>query len=87
MHGLEHEVRAAVTMLLELDIVKVSPVRTVIWQTLSSLAVLPPRDPLPDRARQRASRVYQWQEERQNQQDHDPEYVAITAAYYSASAK
>lgn len=51
MHGLEHEVRAAVNMLLELDIVKVRVALTPEPQRPPFNIVsieLPSRDPLPD---------------------------------------
>jgi hypothetical protein len=60
MHGLEHEVRNAVTLIMELDIVKVCP--SPGQRIMPNLILTPPglssRDSLPDRARQRASRVH-----------------------------
>ena len=51
MHGLEHEVRAAVSMLLDLDIVKVSVLllHAIVIHDSKVFADLPSRDPLPDR--------------------------------------
>jgi hypothetical protein len=50
MHGLEHEVRNAVTLIMELDIVKVGsfPGRYIISDLNLSNAGLSSRDPLPD---------------------------------------
>jgi len=50
MHGLEHEVRNAVTLIMELDIVKVgsSPGRCIIPDLNLPNAGLSSRDPLPD---------------------------------------
>ena len=49
MHGLEHEVRAAITMLLDLDIVKVMRIVSMRSRMCAYRSVdLPPRDSLPD---------------------------------------
>ena len=50
MHGLEHEVRNAVTLIMELDIVKVreSPGKRIVHDFDLPLEGLPPRDSLPD---------------------------------------
>ena len=67
MYGMEHEVRNAINLLLEIDALKVSR------SSLRTLSVtyrdtgLPPRAPLPDRISQRASRVHLGQKEWQDQ--------------------
>lgn len=48
MHGLEHEVRTAVTMVLELDVVKVSLTCLIILLLHDSGAEFPSRNPIPD---------------------------------------
>ncbi len=60
MHGLEHEVRAAVSMLLDLDIVKVyfAPALFPSLSHLISGVDFPSRDSLPNRACERAPRVH-----------------------------
>jgi len=50
MHGLEHEVRTAVNMIMELDVIKVTYQH--VWRSLLTKLHhlgLPPRDSLPDR--------------------------------------
>ena len=70
MYGLEQEVRAAVNMIMEVDIIKVCLILTSHSPSLILYPDLPPRDSIPDRVVQRAPRVHQWEEERKNQQDH-----------------
>jgi hypothetical protein len=50
MHGLEHEVRAAVNMILELDIIKVRGNMLNIHGLLNRCAGFPSRDSLSNRA-------------------------------------
>ena len=56
MHGLEHEVRASVAMVLDLDIVKVGYERLLLSTTVDKLSIgVSPRDSIPNRACKRAS--------------------------------
>jgi hypothetical protein len=61
MHGLEHEVRSAVLMVLELDVVKVRSYFDPLYLATLTLikSVIPPRDPIPTRTRQRTPRLHQ----------------------------
>jgi hypothetical protein len=49
MHGLEHEVRAAVNMILELDIIKVRQSLFIASRLFNFCAGFPSRDPLSNR--------------------------------------
>lgn len=48
MHGLEHEVRAAVNMILELDVIKVGTIRFHRIVVTNFSSGIPPRDSLPN---------------------------------------
>jgi hypothetical protein len=71
MHGVEHEVRAAVAMVLELDIIKVTNVILigVLWLN-TTLIGIPSRDSLPNRTGERTQRVHQREKEREDEQNH-----------------
>lgn len=73
MHGLEHEVRSAVMMVLELDVIQASV--TLVADLAASnqgnaSLDLPSRDSVPDRACQRTSRFYKREKERKDQQNY-----------------
>ena len=70
MHGLEHEVCAAVNMVLDLEMIKASIVSWFQYLMLIKLPDIPSWDPFPDWAGERTSGVHQRKKERKNKQNY-----------------
>lgn len=70
MHGLEHEVCAAVNMVLDLEMIKASIVSQFQCLMLMKLSDIPSWDPFPDWAGKRTSGVHQREKKWEDKQNY-----------------